>query len=74
MSTPLIIVCCLLALGYYAPRLLLWWVRRKVEQHMEDTVHPPQEGGNATAPSSKRPIGEDEGEYVEYEDVKDEPD
>lgn len=75
MGTLLIIFFLLLAVGYYAARALLWWIQRTVERHMQDidSYQEPTQDGSASSPTRKRPIGDREGEYVEYEDVKDEP-
>lgn len=70
-----LVIVALFALVAYLPRILLWWVKRKVRKHMEEFAEQsdePQTTGwrKATSSSSrKQPIAEDEGEYVPYEDI-----
>ncbi len=50
------------------PRLILWWVRRKIQKaaptdsSFQET--PP------TKPKRKKRIGNDKGDYVDYEEVE----
>lgn len=70
-----LVVIALMVLVAYLPRILLWWVRRKVEQHIEAMSEPPREeqqteSAASASPSPKSSIADDEGEYVPFEEVK----
>lgn len=69
-----LLVIALMVLVAYLPRILLWWVRRRVQRHMEEMgatqADDRQRESPAPAQPKKASIADDEGEYVPFEEVK----
>lgn len=73
-----LVVVALFVLTAYLPRILLWWVRRRVRRHMEamgeTQAQSARRGTEPAAPDKpkKATIADDEGEYVPFEEVGEE--
>lgn len=64
-----LIIIALVAIVAYLPRILLWYLKRKVRQHAEQkTSEEIHRTDSQTA--NKTAIADDEGEYVPFEEVK----
>jgi hypothetical protein len=50
------------------PSLILWWVRRKIRK--ANPMEEPSPEARTSKPTRKKRIGDDKGDYVDFEEVE----
>jgi cell division protein FtsI/penicillin-binding protein 2 len=60
----------LIILGFISRILLKFWLKRVFKRVNENAANSYQNSNNANQPSKKKIIDRNEGDYVDYEEVK----